>query len=270
MPSTYAHYRFGQEVLAHLPKTLRESILEHEELYNIGLHGPDILFYYKPLGLNPVNHIGHEMHRQSGLQFFKPAGEQLKREGYPSGHLAYAYGFLCHFALDRACHGYVNARMAASGVSHTEIEVEFDRRLLVYDGYNPLKTSLITHIHPNEENAWVIADFYPAVNTAQVKKALESFVFYNELLRAPSMVKRGLINAALNLSGHCDMKHMMISLQPNPMCRKSNETLAGLYKSALKDAVKYITEYVDTIEGNIEWSSWYHDNFESQFAGSDL
>lgn len=267
MPSTYAHYRFGQEVLAHLPKTLRESILEHEELFHIGLHGPDILFYYKPLGLNPVNHIGHEMHRQSGLHFFKLVGEQLKREGYPSGHLAYAYGFLCHFALDRACHGYVNDRVASSGVSHTEIEVEFDRRLLVYDGYNPLKTSLVTHISPSEENAWVIADFYPPVNTFQMKKALKSFVFYNELLRAPGLLKRGMINGALEISGHKDMKHMMISFEPNPMCRKSNETLATLYKSARKDAVKYITEYVDMIEGNEMWSDWFSYNFESQYMG---
>lgn len=267
MPSTYAHYRFGQEVLAHLPKSLRKTILQQEELFHIGVHGPDILFYYKPLYVNPVNHIGHEMHKHSGRHYFQWVGELLKQEAYPTSKLAYVYGFLCHFALDRACHGYVNDRVAASGVSHTEIEMEFDRRLLVYDGYHPFQTSLITHIRPSEENAWIIAELYPAVSTPQIKKALDSFVYYNELLRVPDRAKRCVIDKALEISGHTDIKHMMMSLEPNPMCRKSNETLAGLYKAGLKDAVRHVAEYVDVIEGNLPWSSWYNENFESQLIG---
>lgn len=49
MPSTYAHYRLGQEVLDNLTGGIKSTILNHKELYDIGLHGPDILFYYKPL-----------------------------------------------------------------------------------------------------------------------------------------------------------------------------------------------------------------------------
>ena len=48
MPSTYAHYRFGQEVLKELPNDIKKIIIENKELYDIGLHGPDILFYYLP------------------------------------------------------------------------------------------------------------------------------------------------------------------------------------------------------------------------------
>ena len=49
MPSTYAHYRLGQKVLDNLTGGIKSTILNHKELYDIGLHGPDILFYYKPL-----------------------------------------------------------------------------------------------------------------------------------------------------------------------------------------------------------------------------
>ena len=42
MPSTYAHRRFGANVLDHLPAPLREKLEEHRELYDIGLHGPDM------------------------------------------------------------------------------------------------------------------------------------------------------------------------------------------------------------------------------------
>ena len=45
MPSTYAHYTFGQEVKRHLKGDIEKIIAENIALYNIGLHGPDILFY---------------------------------------------------------------------------------------------------------------------------------------------------------------------------------------------------------------------------------
>ena len=46
MPTTYAHYRFGKEVTEALPRGLQNTIEYHRDLYDIGLHGPDILFYY--------------------------------------------------------------------------------------------------------------------------------------------------------------------------------------------------------------------------------
>ena len=55
MPSTYAHYRFGQEVLKELPNDIKKIIIENKELYDIGLPGPDLLFYYLPLKNNEIN-----------------------------------------------------------------------------------------------------------------------------------------------------------------------------------------------------------------------
>ena len=49
MPTTYTHYRFGMDVLSQLPDSLKKEIEKNLSLYHIGLHGPDILFYYKAL-----------------------------------------------------------------------------------------------------------------------------------------------------------------------------------------------------------------------------
>ena len=49
MPTTYAHYKFGKEVISALPRPLRSTVENHRELFDIGLHGPDILFYYHPM-----------------------------------------------------------------------------------------------------------------------------------------------------------------------------------------------------------------------------
>ena len=73
MPSTYAHYRLGQQVRRELEGNERKIIEKYPQLYLIGLHGPDILFYYKPLRPNPVNQIGYDLHGHSGKEFFERA-----------------------------------------------------------------------------------------------------------------------------------------------------------------------------------------------------
>ena len=104
MPSTYAHYRIGQEVRNHLGESKRKVVEKH-----------------------PGN----------------------------DAYLSYVYDFICHFILDETCHGYIDEKIAASGISHTEIEVEFDRMLMVKDGYDPIRHKLTGHIVPSIENAAV-------------------------------------------------------------------------------------------------------------------
>ncbi len=53
MPTTYAHDRFGREVYEQLPANLKKIIRENKKLYLIGLHGPDIFFYYHPFSKKP-------------------------------------------------------------------------------------------------------------------------------------------------------------------------------------------------------------------------
>ena len=79
MPSTYAHYIFGQQIRGRLSGYERKVIDKYPELFNIGLHGPDILFYYRPLGKNKVNQLGSRMHSESGAKFFVHAVKHLTR-----------------------------------------------------------------------------------------------------------------------------------------------------------------------------------------------
>lgn len=39
MPTTYAHYKFGKEVMSALPRPLQNAIENNRELFDIGLHG---------------------------------------------------------------------------------------------------------------------------------------------------------------------------------------------------------------------------------------
>ena len=109
MPSTYAHYTFGERMLPLFPAKIRSLIQENRALYDIGLHGPDILFYYKALCSNEVNAVGYKMHDKPGADFFAPAKEVWQQfrtdRSSCAQHTAYLLGFLCHYALDQCCHG---------------------------------------------------------------------------------------------------------------------------------------------------------------------
>ena len=70
MPTTYAHDLFGKEVYKRLPSDMKALIRRHGDLYRIGLHGPDILFYYM-VSKNPVTQFGIEMHHEKQEPFLK-------------------------------------------------------------------------------------------------------------------------------------------------------------------------------------------------------
>ncbi len=244
MPAIYAHYRMGNEALKYLDGHIEKIIRENNELYQIGLHGPDILFYYRPLQSNAVNRLGHKLHDGSGKAFFGRAAETIKARKDPDRYLAYLYGALCHFALDVSCHGDIESTVKTDKISHAEIESELDRDLMVRDGLDPVRHVLTNHIVPSMENAEVISAFYEGVTAAEIKKALEGIISYSGLLLAPSKTKRNFILFALKLSGHYEGMHgMMINLEPNPACAESTARLWTLYQDAVKRVVPMIKEF---------------------------
>lgn len=134
MPTTYTHDVFGLEVYRKLPEEIKGVIRRNKELFRIGLHGPDLLFYH--LVNKKVNQTGVAMHRQQARAFFEENMEKVRRDR-DEALLAYLLGFGCHYLLDSACHPFVN-RMEEEGViSHTNLEKEYDRFLLKLNGKDP-------------------------------------------------------------------------------------------------------------------------------------
>ncbi len=265
MPSTYAHYRLGQEVRESLDESEKSIIESCPELFLIGLHGPDILFYYKPLFSNKVNQMGYGMHKRPGKEFFEKAARVIKRHRNNNAYMAYVYGFICHFALDVSCHGYIDEKITVSGISHAEIEVEFDRTLMINDGYNPITHRLTDHIVPSEENAGIIQAFFEGITGDQVHKALKGMILNNNLLLAPSREKRFFINAFLTVTGNYKKMHgLMVNYKRNPQCDDSTVKLWSLYKKAVKLAVLLIHEYGDYLEGKTNLNEIYNYTFGSQ------
>lgn len=253
MPSTYAHYRMGREVWQALSGRERERIDAYPELYLIGLHGPDILFYYHALSSNPVNAIGYGLHAKPGKTFFEQARMAVQHSPEQDAALSYAYGVLNHFALDVSCHAYVDEKIAASGVTHTEIEVEFDRSLMLKDGLNPVTHVLTDHIQPSLGNAEVIAPFYPGATEKQIQKALHSMIFQNRMLLCSSALKRQLIYTVLRLTGNYrEMHGLIVNPHGNPACEDSNARLLELYSLAIQRGKDFICGFDAYLKGETE------------------
>lgn len=261
MPSTYAHYRFGKAVYRALPKSIREIIRENKSLYLAGLHGPDILFYYKALFPNRINKIGFDMHGRKASEFFAASLGDLSEE-----QKAYIFGFICHFALDSACHGYIDEKIASSKVTHTEIEVEFDRMLMIKDGYDPVRHRLTGHILADIENSRVISSFFEGVTAKEVRRALRSMKFYNNLLIAPFMTQRCVVYFLLLATGNYKEMHgLLVNRKANPKCTDSNQELYRRYREAVGLAVELIENYCGVLDGTQEaLLPYYHHTFGAQ------
>ena len=249
MPSTYAHRRFGANVLGHLPAELQTQLEAHREVYDIGLHGPDLLFYYHAVKSNPVSNLGGAMHDKPGRVFFDRARGVVRAAQDRDAALAYALGFICHFALDSTCHPYVERYTRESGVTHCEIETEFDNMLLRRDGHDPLKFFTASHIHPRAENAKVIAPFYEGISEQTALDAMKGMLTVHHLLQASNPVKRWVVLTGMKVVGAYDGLHGLVANpQPNPKCAESNKQLDALYAQALPLAERLILEYVAKLD----------------------
>lgn len=265
MPTSYAHYKFGQEVKSRLTGETAEIIAEFPQLFHIGLHGPDLLFYYNALKKNKVNTMGFGLHEYSGRYVFERAAKIIREKKMDRAHQAYILGFLCHYSLDVSCHGCVNDFDATGIAGHLEIEAELDRELLLRDGKDPISTILTGHLVCSRENAEVIKDFFPGITTEEIEKAIKDMIFYLNFLVAPGKLKRWFFVNALKLVGkYDDFGGLMINLEKNHECDRTIERLLELFEDAKGLAVKLIEEYPLYLRGKKELDEVYKYSFDSE------
>jgi len=266
MPTTYAHYRFGSEVTSLLPSSIQDEILQNQSLFQIGLHGPDILFYYKALSHNPISSYGNQMHHKPGSAFFEPQLESITASVLHSGASSYLYGFVTHFILDTYCHPYVGKVESATGLSHSEIEADFDRLLLLEDGFDPISHRVTNHLNISTQNAEIISHFYPEFITSEhIVSAISSMKKILDFLVAPQKIKRLLINKALKITGNYDGMHgLIINYEPNPLLVEPCNQLRQLYSDALPICVQAILDYQAFLMHQSSLTDVFHRTFENE------
>ena len=261
MPTTYTHYRFGKDVLLNLPDPYKKTALEKRELFDIGLHGPDILFYYYPVCYNHVNQMGVKLHKKPAEEFFEHAAMVIRNKSNKTAGEAYIYGFICHFALDSVCHKYIEKIIEVSGIGHSEIEMELDRRLMEEDGLDPLTYVPIHHILPLKKSAFVIAPFFEGINDNEVLKALKGMRWALKQLMPLGRFKDKIVKTALKAAGLEKKYGLFMSHKANERCDPYCRLLEEKYNECISFAVRLICGYKEYLEGRKELSTEFNDTF---------
>lgn len=234
MPASYAHLCYGQMVYRKFPAGLREQIRRHPQAFLVGLHGPDLFFFYRPYKVNnKIAAIGHRAHGVPSLPFFQEGRNLLCRE-YDEETENYLLGFLCHFALDSSCHPYISAYEKEREVRHSEIETELDRALMQRRGKDPLCTDPVAHLRPNFRLAEKIASLFPEAAPVTVYCCMKDFQRYSRLLICRGEKKERLLRHILELGGKKNfIAGMVMGHRRYEGCGESTEVLLEKMKKAV-------------------------------------
>ena len=231
MPANYAHYRFGAAMLAAMPGDIRRTADRFRRLYDAGLHGPDIFFYYNPLWKTGTGSLGSRIHRQPGREIFGRICRNLRLEPSRAGE-AYLYGLLCHYTLDSACHPFIVEQERLGLAEHIELETEFDRFLLDMDGKIPAEHQDISPHMRLAAGEWdTVARCYPGVTGKAVGTCLRHMVLATKALAIRGKTGRELLKKGMGLA-NWEYRGFVMTSGPNPHCDKLDKDLYECYRRA--------------------------------------
>ena len=181
VPAILTHDFFGQDVYSAHSHAIGKST-DERDAFLLGNQGPDPLFYLvlSP-SLKPFFGLGGTMHHNTPSKLMAALKESLDvlEDEEKSVGRAYAFGFLCHYSLDRAMHPLVYSQQYAicdAGIEgldrsqgnevHAEIEREFDEMVL----FSKLGRTIRTYkpheetLHASDETLATIGKMYAFVS----------------------------------------------------------------------------------------------------------
>ena len=118
MPNYYVHEVFGERVAHRLPAPLRRAIAQDPTAFRVGLYGPDPLIF-SPGCLNTARKLHANWQEELDCV-------QHLMNSPQAGEVSFAAGWLCHMALDDACHQYIHRMEEERDLSHMLMEMSLD------------------------------------------------------------------------------------------------------------------------------------------------
>ena len=261
MPTTYAHWRFGDKCIRMLPDDLQNIILNNRAIFDYGVHGPDIFFYYNCLKHNEVNRYGSAMHDIPYKDTLAQIKENFKKTENKDMALSYLLGFTCHFALDSYCHGFIEKVDETMPYSHGKIESQFDRYLLIKDGFNPVTKSVTDMFHPDEKMAKVIFGLFNKFDEDIIYKTLKDQKLYLNLLKDNSDIKRFFLTTAMDIAKVPSFKDLLITKENVEELKPVNIRLNKYFDMALKHYPVLADSLIGYLSDKNELNTYFKHNF---------
>ena len=261
MPTTYAHWRFGDKCIRMLPDDLQNIILNNRAIFDYGVHGPDIFFYYNCLKHNEVNRYGSAMHDIPYKDTLAQIKENFKKTENKDMALSYLLGFACHFTLDSYCHGFIEKVDETMPYSHGKIESQFDRYLLIKDGFNPVTKSVTDMFHPDKKMAKVISGLFNKFDEDIIYKTLKDQKLYLNLLKDNSDIKRFFLTTAMDIAKVPSFKDLLITKENVEELKPVNIRLNKYFDMALKHYPVLADSLIGYLSDKNELNTYFKHNF---------
>lgn len=160
MAGLMTHYICGELVVKALCGNIQSIIKNNVKLYNIGLQGPDLYFYYLPghLNINLIG-LGTKMHKE-GIQGFIDyllntiyKGTQDEQEAL----ISYMCGFLCHYAVDCNTHPYIYYRSGFKSSLEKGTRLKFSLSHRKFETYiDMVLLNLLSTKKPANKKVWEV------------------------------------------------------------------------------------------------------------------
>lgn len=269
MPNYFTHITFGARVLAALPQKPRSSLERERAAFDLGCLGPDVLFFYYTPAHNQVRAEGMELHHQSALPVFRRLRAGMEA-GVPLAG-GYAAGFLCHLALDSACHPYVNTRAARGDITHLAMEAELDRLLMERAG---LRVKSRTQLPPISDPAVfrAAALAYTAAGPGQIARGYRAMRRDTKLLARFYGTRFG--RAASRLSARIGpLKNtvgVILGREPAPASAETTAALLSLLDQSVPTAAEQILRLFSAIQDHAGLDPWLDRDFTGAPAPAAL
>ena len=262
MPNYYAHLKFGDKVLDGLPQELARMIDAEREAFDLGCLGPDPLFFYQPNRPNADRREGERRHRNSAL----PAVERQRQaiQDHVPMSVGYGAGFLCHLALDSACHGYVDERAAEGPISHMAMESEFDRMLIEEDGLDSTARAHLPSAPEKGSPVWgAAAQAYTHATPRQMRRAYRAMSWYLSFFaRSCGRPTGKVIGAVSRMLPIQSAKDVALRETPHPASAESNARLDLLLEGAVDETTRQIDAFFRAIGSDEPVPDWFDRDFK--------
>ena len=261
MPNYFAHLTFGAQCLDRLPRELRARLERERSAFDLGCLGPDPLFFYRVGRPNAVRREGMTMHAKSAM----PAFERLRaalEEGLPMAS-GYAAGFLCHLALDHACHKWVDQQAAAGPVTHLAMEAEFDRLLLERAGLVSLGKSYMPE-PPEAAVFTAAARAYVKPSPEQVEEGYRSMCRDTALFARLSghRLSRPVNHVVGTLPALRALRGVFLTADSHSRYAKSNAFLTRRLADTVPEAANQIVRLFRAVETGAALDPWLDRDFK--------
>ncbi|UTC68418.1 MULTISPECIES: zinc dependent phospholipase C family protein [unclassified Treponema] len=239
MPDFYSHYAHGQKVFDLLPAEIK-GVISNRNLYNLGLQGPDFLYFHKPFKKNdnPVLDLASDIHNKNCTDFFNSVLNKITIRPN-TDEFSYIMGFVGHFGLDSCCHPYVNSMVTEMNLNHAEIEMEFEKFLLKEDGKPPFKYKAHQYINITKKEAEAVAAIYrcllPSLTVDDILLSFSTFKKGKHFFYAPTDFSQKIRLTLFKLLGLYDfLNGHIMKTADHPQSKITNKKLFSLYNNSIQ------------------------------------